>query len=235
MNPETISLEPENDAPGLQLDVDTIIYCTGWSVVSHIYDAATATKTGLPTSSEQENASWLDLDAVADHDVLDRFPMLADPPEYRRIIPMHSPFRLYNTMVPLSSEDDRTILFLGRLVIGNNFLVAEVQALWAVAFLDGRMKCSQSEMERAVAQTVAWSRRRYLNKGQSGVWCYFDVVTYVDSLLDQIGLSCHQPTWWIRRLFTPLRASTFKYLIAEYRRLAVNPSSEDSVKISVVK
>lgn len=95
-------------------------------------------------------------------------------------------------MVP-TNHSMSGMVFLGHIVIGNNFRAAECQALWAVAYLDGQLSLpSQEEMEKEVAMSTAWRRRRYLTKGALGHWLYFDLVSYTDALLEQLGLRSHR-------------------------------------------
>ena len=68
-----------------------------------------------------------------------------------------------------------------------------------------------------MAMTVAWDRRRYLNKGQLGSWFYFDVVAYADMLLEQLGLSSHRQKGWFGNLMDPCFASDLKGLVDEYK------------------
>ena len=106
------------------------------------------------------------------------------------------------------------------MVVGNNFLTSEVQALWAVAYLDGRIEDlpSEGEIEREVAETVAWDRRRYLNKGELGSRFHYDVVDYADGLLEQLGLGSHRRRkGWIADLMDPCFAEDLKGLVDEYK------------------
>jgi hypothetical protein len=85
-------------------------------------------------------------------------------------------------MVPTDPEI-RGMVFLGHVVIGDNFRAAECQALWAVAYLESQLSLlSQGNMEREVAMSVAGRRRRYLSKGALGHWLYFVLVPYNDAL-----------------------------------------------------
>lgn len=105
------------------------------------------------------------------------------------------------------------------MVVGNNFRTAEAQALWALAYLDGRIKDlpAEGQIEREVAETVAWDRRRYLNKGELGSWFYYDVVDYADALLEQLGLDSHRKgKGWYGDLVDPCFASDLKGLTQEY-------------------
>ena len=74
-------------------------------------------------------------------------------------------------------------------------------------------------MEREVAETVAWDRRRYLNKGELGSWFYYDVVDYCDGLLEQLGLDGHRRgKGWVADLMDPCFAKDLKGVGEEYRR-----------------
>ena len=74
-------------------------------------------------------------------------------------------------------------------------------------------------MEREIAATVAWDRRRYLNKGELGSWFYFDVVDYADALLEQLGLSSHRQKGWKGNLVEPCFAADLKDIGKEYSRI----------------
>ena len=187
---------------------------------------------GLPVPLSDANAKielrWKELDASVDAEVLLRFPGLTEPPTYRKSTPTLTPFRLYKAMAPISDIEDHSIVFLGKTVVGNNFRAAEVQALWAVAYLDGNLESLMDDfhagsrddkarrIQRDVAMTVAWCGRRYLNKGELGNWYYFDMISYTDMLLAELGLSSHKRRGWLRILFTPCRAVDLNNLVHEY-------------------
>ncbi|MCJ1278843.1 hypothetical protein MMC21_006662 [Puttea exsequens] len=120
-------------------------------------------------------------------------------------------------MVHPTDLEDRSKAFLGNMVVGNNFQVAEVQALWTVAYLDGRIE--PEEMGRNVAKTVARYQRRYLNKGELGSYFFFDIIEYADMLLQQLGLSSHRQKSWFGDSFGPCRAADLRGLRDEYKAL----------------
>jgi hypothetical protein len=81
-------------------------------------------------------------------------------------------------------------------------------------------------MEKEVAMSIAWCRRRYLPKGELGHWLYFDLVPYTDALLQQLGLESgvykapHDP----RLLKRPLP-------LAQLARHAVLPLSQSTYSL----
>lgn len=92
-----------------------------------------------PTHSRHGKAAWQVLEDIGDRKILARFPLLHDPPKYQKVESSISPFRLYKAMTPIADIQDHSIVFLGRMVVFH-LRVAEVQALWAVAYLEGKLK-----------------------------------------------------------------------------------------------
>lgn len=209
--------------------VDVLVFCTGWAPISPIYAPSLAEELGLPvelsrlvnvTKSEKQkdqNHVTQSHNDMEDQMILDRFPLLVDPPICKGARYSHTPFRLYKAMVPRTTQESRSVIFLGKMVVGNNFLAAEVQALWAVAYFDGNLELEDSSIEREIDKTLAWCRKRYLNKGELGSWFYFDVVDYVDMLLAQLGLKSHRQKGWLKNFFAPMKAVDLKSLVEEYK------------------
>lgn len=222
LNPQSVVLAPRDaEDKEIILPADVLVYCTGWDPVSYLFSSDEALRLGLSVPiSEVEpkvQSHWQALETAADCKVISKFPHLGEPPLYRKFEPIHTPFRLYKAIAPVNGAPNHSIVFLGKMVVGNNFRTAEAQALWAVAYLDGNVEVSESAMQADVAMMVAWDRRRYLNKGQLGTWFYFDVVAYADMLLEQLKLSSHRRKGWFRNLMNPCVANDLKDLAAEYK------------------
>ena len=206
---------------------DAIVYGTGWLPSCHSFlNEDLARDLGLPVPlpkqepklTNLEDVSWCKLEQLADTDICRRFPRLKRPPPHYTRMSTKSPFRLYRYMVPIN-PDMQGIVFLGHIVIGNNFRAAECQALWAVAYLDRRLSLpSREEMRQEVAMSIAWCRRRYLSKGSSGNWLYFDLVPYTDALLKQLGLKSHRTKGRLKDFFSPCVAEDLNELLSEFRR-----------------
>lgn len=229
LSKDSITLAPSSKSSGgenpLAIPVDTLIYCTGWSISTPFFSPEQASAFGLPVGLDsvdpKTQSHWQTLEKAADPVILSRFPTLRHPPEYHKIQPTQTPFRLYKAVAPASDvHSTHSIVFLGRMVVGNNFFASEAQAMWAVAYLDGRIPTlpSQAQIEQEIAETVAWDRRRYLNKGELGSWFYFDVVDYSDALLEQLRLSSHRKgRGWLDDLMNPCFAGDLMGIVKEYK------------------
>lgn len=205
---------------GTKLEADAIVYGTGWRSDIPYFDKPLALWLGLPVPEEDHDAKhqqrWeaLDQEAAAKVDV--EMPVLSSKDPYWKHDSHRTPLRLYKCMLPIS---DQSIVFLGKTVIGHVFPSAEVEALWAVAALDGRIALpTVPDMEREVARVVAWSRKRYPSRGRQAMWIPWDLIPFTDMLLKQLGLVSHRGETWWKDLTTPTSSQRLKGLIAEYKR-----------------
>ena len=179
--------------------VDAIICATGWRPSYETFfkkDLAKDLGLPVPTDStirQPDSPEWNSADEIAEAEIARLFPRLQQPPPHNIKTTKLSPFRLYRNMIPINVDKYPGIVFLGHVAVGNNFRSAEVQALWAIAYLFRMMNLpSQPEMQRHVALALAWCRKRYLSKGLLGHWLYYDLVSYTDTLLEDIGLKSHR-------------------------------------------
>lgn len=234
-------MSEENDNYNNTLPVDAIIYCTGWDPTSPLFSAELAAELGLSltgTKTGNDGSQAVKDNNSESHAITTQYPLLAHPPP--SFLPrrsLYTPFRLYKSIAPLTDISSPSIVFLGKLVVGNNFRVAEVQALWAVAYMDGHITHPSSKgqdnfngeaagfrakAEEEVRHTIAWCQQRYLNKGGTGCWFFFDAISYSDMLLSQLHFTSHRKkgwTGWWWDLFGPCRANDLKDLADEYRSL----------------
>ncbi|KAL8710424.1 MAG: hypothetical protein Q9220_005025 [cf. Caloplaca sp. 1 TL-2023] len=196
---------------------DAILCGTGWVPSLRFFDTDLAAELGIPqpvnTYPREEAEKWSDLEKAADHEVIERFPLLADPPEHYRTPITHTPYRLYSGIAPL---EDSSIAFVGHVLIANYFRVSECQAMWATAYIDGKIKLPSLEARRKdVALFVAWCRRRYLSNGDRGHWMSAEQTGYTDRLFHQMGLSSHR-RFWLWDSFSPSSKKDLHRVRAEY-------------------
>lgn len=213
---------------GDALKSEAILCGTGWINSLRFLSQDQCRQLGLPyiltAESLKENRHWNQLAKVADKEVVTTFPQLAKPPPHWHRPITESPFRLYKNIAPLShsiSDDvdqDRSIVFVGLVGVGNYFPVVECQAMWATAYMDGKLQVPErAEQEKEVALFNAWCRRRYLSNGEPGNNMTFELLGYCDDLLQSLGLSSHRKGWF-SNLFKPFVASDYAGLRDEYIR-----------------
>ncbi|RVX71129.1 hypothetical protein B0A52_03495 [Exophiala mesophila] len=154
---------------GNKLKVDAIVACTGYDVSYPMFSQHDSIELGLPLPPGAENMEdtrlWEEKIAAADEKVLRRYPDLALQKNLPVVKPRNSPNHLYRGMVPVVGKLP-TIAFLGQVGSTQAFTVSEIQSLWAVAYLMGKLQLPPTSiMEDDVALRIAWRRRRYLGDG----------------------------------------------------------------------
>ncbi|KAL8718411.1 MAG: hypothetical protein Q9225_004454, partial [Loekoesia sp. 1 TL-2023] len=202
---------------GREIHSDAILCGTGWVPSLSFFDQDTLAELGIPQPLEtyppEEAKAWDALEKDADRQVLKRFPMLANPPKHYHNPVTHTPYRLYNGIAPLN---DNSIAFVGHVLVANYFRVVECQAIWATAYLDGKVDLpSLEQRQKDVAFFVAWCRRRYLSNGDRGHWLAADQTGYTDTLFRELGLSSHRG-FWLWDSFLPSTMKDLRSLRAEY-------------------
>jgi len=206
---------------GEKIPSDVILCGTGWELSLQFFTDEQCRDLGLPSPKSQiEKDSWTTLDAEADAKVITKFPILANPPPHFHKPATETPFRLYRNIVPISesgsSIEDRSIVFIGQVGVGNYFPTVECQSLWAMAYLDGKLVLpSRREQEKEVALFTTWCRRRYLSNGEGGNAMPFEMIGYLDTLLGDLGLKSHRKGWF-KDLFSPYWAKDFMGLKGEF-------------------
>ncbi|KAL9001316.1 MAG: hypothetical protein Q9169_000207 [Polycauliona sp. 2 TL-2023] len=196
---------------------DAILCGTGWVPSLSFFDSDMLANLGVPQPVETfppESAKlWKSLEKEADQQVLKRFPILADPPDHYHVPATETPYRLYNG---IASLQDSSIAFVGHVLIANYFRVAECQAIWATAYLDGKVKLPPLEQrQKDVALFVAWCRRRYLSNGERGHWMSAEQTGYTDRLFHELGLTSHR-RFWLWDAFVPSSKKDLHRVHAEY-------------------
>jgi dimethylaniline monooxygenase (N-oxide forming) len=205
---------------GLRLEAEAIVYATGWKCGMSYFDTSLGASLGLPMMEEgldeESRRCWRTLDRKAEARIDAEMPMLARKEPCREPDTLRTPLRLYKSMLPL---EDHTIALLGKTVIAHAFPAAEVEALWAVAALDGKIDLPPVKaMREEIALVVAWSRRRYPSRGWQAMWFPWDLIPFTDMLLKQLGLVSHRGSSWWSDLTTPASSRRLRGVIGEYKR-----------------
>lgn len=202
---------------GEEIPTDVLLCGTGWLPGLDFFDRDLLIELDLPHELADEPAEysekWATLEKEADQKVIQRFPMLTNPPAHYMKPRTLTPYRLYNG---IASVRDDSIVFIGHVLVGNYFSVTEAQAIWATAYLDKQLALpSIAEREKEIALFTSWCRRRYLNNGKNGNWMTFEFVVYIDRLLHEVGLSSNRKGWF-QDLFSPCMMRDMAGLRDEY-------------------
>lgn len=182
-------------ADGTSVHTDAIVAITGWKLAqSVIYKPdGLDSSLGIPSSniSADDEKLWQRLDGEADQKILGRFPYLRSPP---RAIPYKqdvSPYRLYRGIAPpsLATKGDNSIAYIKMVHSTSNIIIAECQALWTYAYLNGKISIDKKKVYEQTALLSRYGKHRY-PCGFSAWYPEFvyDAIPYVDMLLYDLKL-----------------------------------------------
>jgi dimethylaniline monooxygenase (N-oxide forming) len=191
VNSKTVTL-----SNGEIVECEAIIFATGWEPsTDELFSPALKAELGLqlPVTDlgEEEAEYWKYLEASADKQVLDIYPMLANPPSGIRISPeLETPRRMPRGIIPskLAAEDDRGIIFLGQLITVQHCILGEVGSLWGIAYLEGTILLGNREaMDWEIALMNRFMKRRY--PGRRNVpFVVSKVRDWMDMMLKDLGV-----------------------------------------------
>lgn len=232
LSPHTVHL-----STGSTLRADALICSTGWKHNPTIkLSPGLDEQLGLPHSTTQPED---DLVAKADHEILTRFPCLADQPiintQYKpltgadNVATLNRPYRLYRFMVPPAYINDRSIAYCGMIMSIHTTTCAQAQALWLTAyFSNGLLADRQSRTRQPFPDAaVRWETALH---SRFGKWRYpagygsrypdfvFDGVPYIDMLLRDLGVGwLRKGGWGWREWFEPYGPGDYRGLVDEWR------------------
>ena len=162
---------------GTTIPTDLVILCTGYTHNLGTFAEDLCVQYGLPSKSNV-SFKWAELDRQAEEKVNSQLPYLEHPPKTVKTNAAGTgPARLYRRLISpsMAAEGDRSIYFPGLIHSVFTPLVAEMQALWGVAYLQGRLDLPDQEvMEEEVAAFNVWTRKRYLEQGRKHAYAIYD-------------------------------------------------------------
>jgi dimethylaniline monooxygenase (N-oxide forming) len=213
---------------GERFQTDSVILCTGFTKSSTAFAKEVLPLCGLSANepgSEQEKR-WAQLEAQGSEAVDELFPVLSNPPaglhaqDLGPQKPSEGPTRHYRRIISpyLAAQGDRSLFFLCMLHTVSTPLVVEMQSLWGVAFMLGKLDVpSLDEMEKEAALWNAWTKKRYPGIGRSHSYALFDFQSYLDQLLGDLGVRTHRKGNIFADMFCPSRPRDYLGVGDEYR------------------
>ncbi|KAL3439772.1 hypothetical protein BJX65DRAFT_315426 [Aspergillus insuetus] len=168
--------------------------------------------------------------------MISQFPGLAHVPVTTQK-PHHEnqfPSNLARFMVPLDKLNDRSIVFLGRIETPHTAILAQAQALWAVAYLGGGIKLGPDECcrhDESAGQCncllcLEWESalqgefcRIMAPRGRTKhkLQMLLNALRYVDVLLADLGLDSHRMGNPLLELFHGYGPRDYRVLIDEWK------------------
>ncbi|KAK2478759.1 hypothetical protein H9L39_08133 [Fusarium oxysporum f. sp. albedinis] len=195
-----------NFADGTSYQTDALIAITGWKLSPNIQykpDGIEASL-GIPTESmsSEELAFWSHLDKEAEREILQKFPYLTRPPKCHTLqakgltIPLVSPHGTASTA---------------------NIIIAETQALWAYAYLNGMIDMNKDKVYQETALSSCYGRLRY-PCGFSAWYPEFvyDTVPYADMLLRDLGVRSRRKRIATQEVFSGYTIQDYKGINREW-------------------
>jgi len=201
------------------LTADALIWATGWIRDDTRFNTPLALNLGIPvpvdTVPVETREEWAKLDAAAEAHVLHSFPMLQSPPPYCIIPRKKTQSRLYRLTAPING--DRSVAFVGTMHTSGTAMISEIQSLWAIAYLEGKLRLPPvDEMRIEIAEANAWFRKRYLNLGEKCPNITFEYTAYIDLLLKDLGLEPKRKRNAVLEWLSPYKPRDYKGLVNEW-------------------
>ncbi|KAK0644425.1 hypothetical protein B0T16DRAFT_460485 [Cercophora newfieldiana] len=209
---------------GYSFETDFVIMCTGYDKGYKAFTPELRSQLGLYYRLDDPKSRWAEIDTRAAAIVDDKLPFLRESPEPScgwESQPSHGPNRHYRRLIvpELAANGDRSILFPGQIHSVFTPLTGEVQALWGAAWMLGYVDPPpQDDMELEAATFNAWTRKRYLEQGKKHAYFIYDYLSYIDTLMGDLGLRVRRKSNFVAEQFSPYRPSDYKGLIQEYLR-----------------
>jgi dimethylaniline monooxygenase (N-oxide forming) len=226
-----------------QVSADAVVFATGWEpITGQIFSPELNAELGLPvlwdSLPESEVKYWKEIDASEDRKILELYPLFDNIPyNYLQRDVEYTPFRLFRGLVPPSMTANRNIVFLGKLGNVQQTSLAEINALWSVAYLEGllpleKLVKDQDTMNREVARVSAFMKRRYPGKRNIPL-ALLEVRDWMDMLLRDLGVRTdrNRLAWeqsasrgfgwwglkgWLAEWFKPYEPVVYKGIIGEF-------------------
>ncbi|KAK5999101.1 FAD-dependent monooxygenase DEP4 [Cladobotryum mycophilum] len=225
---------------GDRVQTDYIILSTGFDKSFQVFSTELQQQCGfLPDPAEAGKWSKLDAEAVVTVD--DLLPGLKNSPfkakEFRceetaggRKL-LHGPSLHYRRLIVprLAAQGDRSIIFPGFIHTIYTPLVAEVQALWGVAFLLGLYDPpAQDEMEQEIAEWNVWTRKRYVAQGRKHAYAIYDFLPYIDMLLKDLDINTRRKKNWFKNMFQPVAPRDYNGLVDELQQAVAKKQGSET-------
>ena len=230
---------------GESFETDALFCSTGWRHTAPLNFSPAELEADLGLMSQRFSRDEEALIARADEEILKRYPRLADRPQKNKnfeslkdtkaSLPNEeklSSMDLYRFMVPTDPQimARHDIAFAGFVMTISTSILAQVQALWMTAYLDGNLltlgqaDSSSADIDR---QTTAIKYSAALHN-RFGKWRYpggkegkipdfiFDAMPYVDMLLKDLGVNSRRKSSMLKEIWEPYGPADYVGVVQEW-------------------
>ena len=225
-------------ANGVAMQAEALITATGFTVKpAYVFSPSTIhSDLGIPTTqlTQPQRDFWSHLNHKAELTIVSKYPrLLLGPfksPSSNVVQPynpgidpelQHTPFRLYRAIAPpgLTTQGDRSLVFIGMFSNISNFIRLELQCLWAYTYMTHQLPI---DTDTVFEETALFSRyARYRSPYGHGRFfpdLVFDQVPYFDVLMQDLGLPFWRKKSWFKELFSPYGPEDYRGVVQEWRR-----------------
>lgn len=119
----------------------------------------------------------------------------------------------------MTAQGDRSLVFVGMFSNTENTLRMEIQCLWALAYLAGKLDIAGDRgrvfKDTALLQRFAQHKAPY-GHGKFYPDFVLDQVPYFDLLLNDLGLETRRKGGGLRELFEPYTQADYEGLVQEW-------------------
>lgn len=195
---------------GETLETDALVCSMGWGFAPDIefLPRDQHAEFGIPSTglTKSQKEMWDRLDARADVEILDRFPMLAEGPrlgddslvvrEHLPLAPVdttprtrqeYSPWRLWRGLAPPLVKE-RNLVFLGVIVNFQGAIRNHIVGLWAYAYMNGELDSLPRNLSISTAPKTPSSREQLLTMHEASAEKEDEMSTETESLLYETAL-----------------------------------------------
>ena len=187
---------------GHKIKTDALVFATGYKYGPSfpLEPERKRLKWGIPVSPLQDDIFPV-LDAKADIELFERFPILRTSPNSRECQPGLTPWRLWRFIAPPSQvrSGTRSLVFLSTITSYQTTIKCELTSLWAYAYLYDALKVQPGTDTDVMYEAALWSRfgKWRCPMGMQGKIADFlhDSMPYYDLLLRDLGLRSWRKGW----------------------------------------
>ena len=186
-----------------------------------------AIELGLPSDDGRSSNDYI---SKIDAEIMSRFPVLKDQPNMTPKrdpgkIPVQdksAPYRHYRCMIPPARANTRKFAVAGAILTFQHPAVAQIQALWILAYLDGILPLEDS-IEELKYETEKFARFGHWRSpggyGRKFPDLAFETIPYIDDLLGDLGLKFKRKDGWLKEITEPYLPGDYKGIVREWAEI----------------